>query len=154
MDDLVRWLTACLDEDERIARRACGYASPEWHLDDDTGETVLWWPPEPHVAENERKHGLRVTADVWRGMTIDASGQQIAPHIAAHDPARVLREIEAKRRTLALHSAPTGHACSTTDETGYNFNYDEVSPADACTTLRLLATVYSDRPGYREEWAP
>ncbi|MDX3575950.1 DUF6221 family protein [Streptomyces sp. FL07-04A] len=135
MDELVRWLGVQLDEDERIARRACEYASPEWHLDDDTGETVLWWPPEPHVAENERKHGLRVTADVWRGMTIDASGQQIAPHIAAHDPARVLREIDGKRRTLIRCQEAM-------------FAASPMLVHFARQTLREMALSFSDRPGY------
>ena len=147
MDDLVRWLGAQLDEDERVARRAFEYASPVWHLDDDTGETVLWWPPEPHVAENERKHGLPVTADVWRGMTIDAGGAGIAPHIAVWDPARVLREIDAKRQLLARYeelraaSKKEGLIGDVTEE------YQDF-------LLRLLALPYADKPGYREEWAP
>lgn len=140
MDDLVRWLGAQFDEDERIARAAAeeldGFAlGGEWRYDGRYVETV-------------------------RERTMVAVGSQdfmeltVGEFIAAHDPARVLREIDAKRRILALHSFPTGHGCSTTDEAGYNFNYDEVSPTDACTTLRLLATVYSGRPDYREEWAP
>lgn len=132
MDELVRWLTACLDEDERTARVTV------W---DGSGNKLDW--------------------ELSASATIDVGGDEfyvgdrtIANHMMVWDPARVLREIDAKRRIIELHAYPSGHGCSTTDETGYNLNYDEVSPEDACTTLRLLALPYADRPGYREEWAP
>jgi len=138
MDDLVRWLTAQLDADEEQARAACEYASPEWHLDEEFGETVLWWPPEPHVAEKEREKGLPVVSDRWRGETV---GARIAPHIAAHDPARVLREIDAKRQMIDRYEEVRPHGGDVTQE------YQDF-------LLRLLASVYADRPGYREEWRP
>lgn len=144
MDDLVQWLRAQLDEDERIARTACEYASPEWRLDEETSETVLWWPPEPHVAEQERKHGLPVVSDQWRGMTIDAGGARLAPHIARHDPARVLREIDAKREVLRL--AERAHDYHETFLNGF--------AAAMEGALRLFALAYADRPGYRDEWRP
>ena len=99
-DDLVAFVRRMLDDDEQKARRACEYASPEWHLDDEHGETVLWWPPEPRVAEMERRKGLPVVSDRWRGQTVGSGGGRIAPHIARHDPARVLREVAAKRALL------------------------------------------------------
>jgi hypothetical protein len=68
--------------------------------------------------------------------------------------ARVLAEVDAKRQTVALHSDPTGHSCSITDDTGYALNYSDVAGDDACTTLRLLALPYADHPDYREEWKP
>ncbi|AQS70861.1 DUF6221 family protein [Streptomyces pactum] len=138
MDDLVQWLRSQLDEDERTARTACEYAEAEWRLDED-GETVLWWPPEPHIAEKEREKGLPVVSDHWRGQTISPGGTRIAPHIAEHDPARVLREIDAKRQMLARvvnHANLMGR--------------DEIHG----DLLRLLALPYADRPGYRKEWRP
>ena len=67
-------------------------------------------------------------------------------HALRHRPARVLREIDAKRRILAEHPL-NGWVCDTCD----NGEVDQVFP---CPTLRLLALPYADRPGYREEWAP
>ncbi|RSN13758.1 hypothetical protein DMH25_08180 [Streptomyces sp. WAC 01325] len=62
-------------------------------------------------------------------------------------PARMLREIDAKRRIIAKH-ALNGWVCSTCDD-------GEVPPqAFPCPTLRLLALPYTDRPGYSEEWRP
>ena len=62
-DDLVQFLRDRLDEDEEAARTASKYASAEWHVDEEYGETVLWWPPEPRVAEAERRLGMRVVSD-------------------------------------------------------------------------------------------
>lgn len=138
MDDLVQWLRAQLDEDERTAREACKYAEAEWRLDED-GETVLWWPPEPHIAEKEREKGLTVVSDRWRGQTIESGGARLAPHIVRHDPARVLREIDAKRRLIGRINT---HATI--------MGWDEVHG----DLLRSLALPYADRPGYREDWRP
>lgn len=139
MDDLVQFLRARLDEDERIARRACEYAEAEWRLDEEFGETVLWWPPELRVAEKEREHGLPVVSDQWRGQTIESDGTRIAPHIARHDPARVLRDVEAKRGIL--------DHCRQAIETSSG-------SALVLPVLLMLAVPYSEHPDYREGWRP
>ena len=59
-------------------------------------------------------------------------------------PARVLRETDAKRRLTALHTR-AHHQCVTED------GPTQWHAADPCTTLRLLALLYSDSSGYREE---
>lgn len=61
-------------------------------------------------------------------------------------PTRVLREVEAKRRTVALHCDPRGGdpSCSSID-------YPE--NAEDCETLLLLTLPYADHPDYRQEWA-
>jgi hypothetical protein len=65
-----------------------------------------------------------------------------ARHIAEHDPARVLREVEAKRQIVDLCADMLWH-----DDRGPDY----VSNG----TLWLLALPYADRPGYRgEEWKP
>lgn len=161
MDDLVRWLGEQFDEDERVAREACKYASPAWHLDEEFGETVLWWPPEFHTRYEEDKH--------WRGLAID---QDIAPHIAEWDPARVLREIDAKRRlvddfTSERHHVNDGdcwYTCpAATEARDGGETCDDSRRGGACDCgrdarverrLRLLAFPYEARPGYRAEWRP
>lgn len=145
MEDLVRWLGAQLDTDAEKARAACEYASPEWHLDED-GETVLWWPPEPHIAEKEREKGLPVVSDRWRGETV---GTRIAPHIAAHDPARVLREIDARRKLVERYERALENRRA---------HPDDLASAGALLALhgavKLLALPYADRDGYQESWRP
>lgn len=62
--------------------------------------------------------------------------------------ARVLREIEAKRRILAAHERepmPKGDSADCAQCWG------AVWP---CSTLRLLALPFADRPGFQESWRP
>jgi len=125
MDDLVRWLGEQLDEDERIARAATRGPWVQSGIGD-YGWTVDFGRPGAGVETADSDQGL---AD--------------ADFIAAHHPARVLREIDAKRRIIAEH-ALNGWVCD-------NGEVEQVFP---CTTLRLLALPYADRPGYRDEWRP
>lgn len=71
-------------------------------------------------------------------------------HIVRHDPARVLREVAAKRRLLANHQ-DDGDGC---DGCGLNRLEERMyEVADECPTLRALASVWSDHPEYLSEWA-
>jgi hypothetical protein len=62
-------------------------------------------------------------------------------HIARHDPARVLREVAAKRKILAEHAQGWGHPCEA-----------YTGPEFPCPTLRALAGVWSDHPDYDPAW--
>ena len=149
MDDLVRWLGEQLDEDGRIARAAtwCDDAA-SWHAEPspfgarDNGQR--WY------VEDSMDDGLVTHVD-----PVASDDEGVARHIAEHDPARVLRQIEAKRELLALHAAEwidTGDADGN-DRSGY-FCAECDGKTFPCRTLRLLAAVYADRPGYQEGWAP
>lgn len=59
-------------------------------------------------------------------------------HIAEHNPDRVLREIDAKRKIVERYAWLREHG-----DTG-----------GTAWVLPLLALPYADRPGYREEWHP
>jgi hypothetical protein len=68
-------------------------------------------------------------------------------------PARMLREVEAKRRILALHPLTT----YTDEEPGYSQTLnDHLCPGrqTPCTTLRLLALPYDQHADYRADWGP
>jgi hypothetical protein len=107
VDDLVQWLRAQLDEDERIAR------------------------------ENSDGRGL---ADGFPDYRTYSDGDTAAAdeYIEHFGPARVLREIEAKRRIVDRYAWLREHG-----DTG-----------GTAWVLPLLALPYADRPGYREEWRP
>ena len=135
MDDLVRWLGEQLDEDERIARGATDGPWTRWQGGRLHGFGDLIHP----VLTPGQKPGAK--AVIVTASWLDAD------HIAEWDPARVLREIDTKRRIIDEHTL-NGWVCSTCDD-------GEVPPqAFPCPTLRLLALPYADRPGYREEWRP
>ncbi|MFK4801673.1 DUF6221 family protein [Streptomyces sp. MPA0124] len=135
MDDLLQWLRAQLDDDERTARAA---TPGPWEWRHEYGEP--WQPVADGWLDYSGEHisapGDRATL-FGPGMTPHAD----AVHIATHDPARVLREIDAKRQQFA--------AC-----VDYLHDSDEGVDPLAATILRLLALPYADRPGYRDEWRP
>lgn len=79
-------------------------------------------------------------------------------HIARHDPARVLREVDAKRDLIRLAFE---YAASVDEEWGCGHNADQIAAGhcawlrpDELTTLRLLALPYQAHPDFRPEWAP
>ncbi|MFI9598915.1 DUF6221 family protein [Streptomyces sp. NPDC052043] len=134
-DTLPDWLHAQLDEDEQIARRA-GDSFRQ------VGETGV-------IVATEGDRAEECASANWAG---------IAEHIAEHDPAQVLREIDAKRRTLERHSPHSSGSvdCSMRCERAHPgvqvCNHD--GRRWPCPDVIDLASVYSGRPGYREEWRP
>ncbi|SDJ39880.1 DUF6221 family protein [Streptomyces indicus] len=174
MSDLVEWLGRQIDEDARIATEASRRfeSAPvaggvHWHWVDPESDTPV--TPDPSrsefltdEAENfgfslrsvERfptEHvGLLPQFAIAHAMEVPVAA---ACHIAAHDPARVLREIEAKRRILARHvlspaEGDPGRPWDDADDCLYD---GEPWP---CPDLRDLALSYADRPGCRDEWRP
>lgn len=145
LDGLVPWLHEQLDARERTARAAAeAVEGGDWSPRDDGG----------------------VAARGPRGITV-ALGPEgfmnpaVEDHIAAHDPARVLRDIEAKKRLIGNHKTDDKGCCRTcahwTSDWVDGFKVDRVAYEGVrapCLTLRLLALPYTDRPGYREEWRP
>ena len=73
-------------------------------------------------------------------------------------PARVLREVAAKRAILAEH-APTDWTAYA-DRMCRRCVWNDEEPHDElhhwviwpCPTVRALAAIYSDHPDYRQEW--
>lgn len=167
MDDLVQWLRAQLDLDERIARAASGatvvgapgawQAAPlgdEWEASSGEDEELL-------VAV---RPGLPRPPDVMSGLwgavfshrQDEADPEADSPrrafeHAARHDPARVLREVDAKRQVLKMADEAAEQAKSP--------DYLVNGPAKmmlACLkpVVMRLAAVYSGNAGYRKEWRP
>lgn len=83
-------------------------------------------------------------------------------HIARHDPARVLSDVESKRRIVAMHA---DRDCD--DQRFGPIEWElaegQTPVADGmviasqrvlgCETLAHLAAVYRDHPDFREEWS-
>jgi hypothetical protein len=158
--DLVEFLRARLDEDEQWALAASkpyrhAKGTPEvpaggvhwtWVVGDN------WEPitPDPVVDEfvsrDEEWSCNLATVEEWPSENdghmmpttyagaIEEMDAVAARHIARHDPARVLREVEAKRRVVNRYAE---------------------NPAEPWPLFPLLemAAVYADHPNYREEWS-
>lgn len=116
--DLVTWLRAKLDEDERLAHAVSEHLAYGGPRGFGLGPGEL---PEP------------IRQFIWNGT-----------------PARVLAEVEAKRRRLDVleRLALNPH---NDDDFGLGLYGPDGFGADL---LRVEALPYADRPGYREEWRP
>ena len=94
--DLVAFLRARLDEDEQTARAAT--PGPWRHSPD-----KHWRKPGTSWFEEAvfaGPAGSGATCIAGTGETDDQQSMADAAHIARHDPARVLAEVDAMRRTL------------------------------------------------------
>jgi hypothetical protein len=119
MDDLVSFLAARLDEDEAAALAcqtpgpwvAATHPSVSWIVTGADGDCVVSNEGSPTPEE--------------------------AAHIARHDPARVLREVAAKRAIVASYEDAATHEF-----------------AGLQVAVGHLAAAYGEHPDYRPEWAP
>lgn len=153
MDDLATWLRAQLDEEERVAREA----------------TPSPWQAKPATeSAYAEQSALVVRTDVplkapWSSSWVspwvvepDSEGSEginpaDAEHIACWNPARVLAEVDAKRRIIDRHE----DALARRDDHDYSSPTAHVQAEEYRDwVLPLLALPYADRPGYQEEWRP
>jgi hypothetical protein len=130
MDDLVAFLRARLDEDEQVARA-----------------TPYPWP----WAEDEDEVG-HVWAEGLNLVVKDAYPEN-ARHIARWDPARVLAEVEAKRRIL---DEVVPEVDGMDERINGEWGIGSIAEDDYASVplLKLLALPYAAHPDYREEWRP
>ncbi|MGW0131915.1 DUF6221 family protein [Streptomyces sp. NPDC003299] len=147
MDELVEFLRARLDEDERIARAA---AEPELWVElnrapQQSWSVEFWADPDRAavVAEGSSAYPVVVTT---QGMA-EEDAEARALHIARHDPARVLREVEAGRRLIRAHSKWCEGRCEVKYPEG---GFD----AAHYWNIKVRAESYADHPDYREDWRP
>lgn len=129
MDELVRWLGVQLDEDERTARAAT---------------------PGPWEQSGIGEYGWGVSfGRAGAGVEAEDSdqGRADADYIAAWDPARVLREVDAKRQALAHYA----RLCQLTKDGDEPYLLAE---GVAAKQIQIMATAYDHRPGYKESWRP
>ncbi|MFD3654344.1 DUF6221 family protein [Streptomyces sp. NPDC058620] len=137
MDDLVQFLRDRLAEDEQVARAAM------W---DELSDVWTARPPQARYEQYIVADYLDDGVVVVTPENADADG--VGRHIARHDPARVLREVEAKRQLLDTFLPDAAGA----DEQ-INDEWRAGSTL-AVDLLCLLALPYTDHPDYRPEWGP
>jgi len=146
---IVDFINARLDEDERGAVRAGGR---EWEVG-----------PAFGARENMvriREQGAFVDsvgscAETWAFVGQVASipnWRENAQHIARHDPARVLAEVDAKRRIIALADEASGLDMSVDNDRRVAPRDMAAEPYVGDLILRALALPYVGHPDYREEW--
>ena len=161
MTDLVAFLRARLNEDEAMAMAAT--PGPWWAVQgkhEDDGKLRLVKASDPAYPTEDPIYAGSAQRVAWSVTSDPDEGEQAnLRHIARHDPARVLREVEAKRAILGLHR-PEWHDF-------INADGDDRTSSDCaecsthglpdrwpCPTLRHLAAVYGGHPDYDPAWAP
>ena len=120
VDDLIAFLRARLDEDEAVARKAD--------------------MPGIHPRGPWDQHGDRRIEDA-RGYVVAQARPESSEHIARWDPARVLAEVEAKRKLIELYLMT--YETSTLDSDAWTIMKD---------AMRTLTQPYANHPDYRPEW--
>lgn len=142
------------DEEDRMLREVL----PHW-VQVVAYERMTGEPPEADARDSD----LPV-------MLVD-DGRRAASHVIRHDPRWVVADCDAKLAVLDEHhiltadnrsdtwaewsivprrNASKDHGCVTCHYEGMG----GVRGAGVCRTVRLLASGYRHRPGYREEWKP
>jgi hypothetical protein len=152
-EDLVAFVRARLDEDERLA---CACPLTEWVVQGPPPEAGISGPAGEMMlagrhTDDEHLWSLLARPTMHTGHALN--------HAARHDPARVLAEVEAKQILLDDHSsihvvvdgycAREGGECTHAGEAWCPWHGIE-----NCLTLRALALPYAGHPEYREEWSP
>ena len=132
VDELLAFVRACLDEDERVALAAVDQGGigrsgeKHWHRIHSDHRALIG-----DMAGNVVIHGIDET---WSPSSYQAE------HIVRWDPARVLAKIKADRAILDWCE----RGIRVTEDDCYQLGVDDV--------VRLLAQPYAGRPGWREEW--
>lgn len=125
---ITEFINARLDEDAAAARESW-YDGQRWLTEE---EGVYRWPDDELVHMADRKADAR--------------------HIARHDPARVLRDIEADRALIAAYTAAR-EAVPPVDDWYEVADGVKVGLADGLeSALKIRAERFSDHPDYRQEW--
>lgn len=157
MSDLVEFLRARLAEDEEVARQSADFGGGingyHWRVSgshEDEGGT--YWRITATAVASGHEQAIEVVGNGMSGGGVHT--EQVAHHAVRHDPARVLCEVEAKRRILDLHEPAE-------ENYGDGFIAERCMVCDPqdpepypCATLRLLAAVYATHLDYRPDWAP
>jgi hypothetical protein len=150
MGELVQWFTTQLDEEERVAQQA---TEGPWvaEVSGETGHCVI-----PADAQSTREY---VAKTQLYAATFDAE------HIARHNPERVLREIDAKRKLLAAYSEAVQYRDEAKASIEAASGVPNTEAGDAWLSwqrqvmtlelaVSLAASAYTDRHTFRERWAP
>ena len=143
MNDLIAFLRARLDEDAAGAIEAGGDA--DWPAEvKSPGRWTAGASPYGAVSPNQPRWYVNDGHEDGVIGRVDPQGNDdegVARHIARHDPARVLAEVDAKRRILAAAEDDYEDG-----GTGMWWKGEAV--------VRLLALPYADHADYRDTWRP
>jgi Family of unknown function (DUF6221) len=144
VDDLIAFVAARLAEGEAAAKAA--ETGTPWHATaGESGPRVTTGPGEDDHWDREVSFAVWICDDEADGCP-DANRAMMAEarHIALHDPARALREVEADRKILALLEQDVVD--------GRERDYEATEILEQVVKIR--AERFDSHPDYRPEWKP
>jgi hypothetical protein len=148
---LAEFLRARLDEDEAAAKAAEHADGPDTLSWRRGGARHLTF--DNHCSEDYES----VFAGNWDRILIardSVHGGPLAAHIARHDPARTLREVEAKRARLARYERAHEQVivCREAGDPAESLSWARAA-SELWLSIADDAAVYGGHPDYRAEWA-
>lgn len=147
MDDLIAWLRAQIDEDERLARE-CIAEVGSWRVGRPYPDDYYLpgKPPEPREIADQ---------DAFPHYPYGSCATELAFMAGPGHPDAVLAECEAKRRVIKLYTnALAAH------REGSISNRNQIQDEAAVDVLGAAVQAYGvlyaklGRPGYQESWRP
>lgn len=150
MTEMIEWLRAQLDADERIARAAIH--DPRYGRDERATADDGVWRTRDHAHDECVVWGVGI-------MIYDEGGHtaEQASHIATHDPARVLRQVQAHRAILDEWAKVTQPGMKRPRYSGDAEEWFSGHDAGYVKALefaiKALLSIYSDRDGYNPDWS-
>jgi hypothetical protein len=151
---IVEFLNARLRDDEAYALEAAKEFGPDW---------IEIWSGQIDLSANlpERQPPDNRPWDAH----VQTNDSRVSRYMVRHDPARVLREVAAKRKIVAWHSSqhnvggtvwdPAAQFCSTCGDQCTHVGEARCEACgydDGCPTVLLLASVYDGHPDYEQAW--
>jgi hypothetical protein len=139
---LIEFLRERLHDDEYVALDCFGVND---RADMHTGTEPPRW----------RYHEGSITSDDQHGTLRAKTWEREGDHISRHDPARILREVEAGRRLLRMYEGAIKE-----HEHAQQYREPHERPQVSAFRRALEAAVkfralsYTDHPEYRDEWRP
>jgi len=133
---LPEFVAARLDERESAAK-----GPPGWRLEHWTA-----------VRYADKDSGRNWRVDAEPRCVVDAVAEEDAAFIALNDPARVLREVQAGRKIMAL--ADEADRIEEMRDQEFRVPGDPVRPSAGQQIRWQLAAVDSDHPDYDQGWVP
>lgn len=138
MEDLITWLRACLDDDEKTAKAAI---SGNWQAQrSEYGPNGEW----EILAWQTNGTAKRVVYTGYEGGIVS---KENALHIERHEPRRVLEDIRMKRDLLDEYEA-VAHLDTDNPEPEYAHG----RAGGLGEAVKMIAAAYRHRPGWKQEW--
>ena len=132
-EDILAWLETAMAVRAQKAQEACAGGEGRWHSG---------WCPEDKLEEGETS-GAGVSDERDRTVVYDEGRPNRAQsvHIAANDPASVLRRCAADRKLLELHGG-RAHSCPAYDYDGDLDEHARFYNHEVCPVVQHLADGY------------